>query len=100
MLPAELPLSLARVVVPSPPAMAQENRRAIDTHQGRTPHVMVPSLMSNALVAHSVHTNPLTHGTPTALALAQDQAGNAAVAGAAMRLMPVFAPKMPGHPGR
>jgi hypothetical protein len=99
MLPPELPLSLARVVAPAPPTMAQENRRAIDTHQGRTPHVMVPNT-SNALTAHSVHTKPFTDRTPILLVAGQDQAGNAAVAGAAMRMIPMAVPKKESHPGR
>ena len=89
MLPDQLPLSLARTVVPSPPPMAQENRRAIDTHQGRTPHVMVPAAISNAQAAHSVHAIPLVHGA------VQDQAGNAAVAGVAMRTIPILIPAKP-----
>ena len=36
MLPPELPLSLARALVPAPPAMAQETRKAVDVHQSRT----------------------------------------------------------------
>ncbi|MBP2330388.1 hypothetical protein JOF56_010773 [Kibdelosporangium banguiense] len=100
MLPAELPLSLARAVVPAPPAMAQESHRAINTHQSRTPHVVIPSTTSNALVAHSIHTNPLVHGTPITLKTAQDQAGNAAVASTAMHIVPVAIPKKESHPGR
>lgn len=93
MLPAELPLSLARAVVPAPPAMAQENRRATDVHQSRTPHVMAPSAASNALASHTVHTKPLTTGHPMLMA-AQDQTGNAAVVKAVAQGMSVTGPPL------
>jgi len=48
---------------------------------------VVPAAMSNALTAHSVHAKPLTPGESILVAV-KDQVGNAAVAGAAMRLVP------------
>lgn len=103
MLPAELPLSLARTVVPAPPPMAQESQKAVDVHQGRTPHLVVPAAASNALATHAVHAKPLRPGAQT-MAAAQDQTGNAAVAEAAKRAMPVVplsvALQAVGHPGR
>lgn len=93
MLPSELPLSLARTVAPSPPPMAQENSRALDVHQGRTPHVMVPSPATDPLSAHAIRADPLTH-----LAAAHDQTGNAAVAGVALQAVPGTVP-LPS-PGR
>lgn len=98
MLPAELPLSLARAVVPAPPAMANDNRRATSAHQGRTPHVVLPAIPSNALVAHTIDAKPLPHTMPTTTA--QDQAGNAAVASAALRLIPMALPTKESRPGR
>ena len=79
--------------------MAQEKRRAINAHQGRTPHV-VTSTASNALTAHHAHAAPLTDRTPILLAAGQDQAGNAAVAVAAMHLIPVALPRKEPNPGR
>jgi hypothetical protein len=92
MLPAELPLSLARTVVPAPPPMAQENRLALDAHQPRTPHVMVPATMSNALASHAVHTWPMTHHDSTT---AQSQTGNAAVAHMIPVIVPAVLPRQP-----
>ncbi|WP_406631344.1 hypothetical protein [Amycolatopsis sp. WGS_07] len=73
MQPTDLPLSLARVAVPTTPVMAQEARRAVETHEGRTPE-LAPGAAGNAQAAHAART-PFTH--PVA---AQDQTGNAAVA--------------------
>jgi hypothetical protein len=66
--------------------MAQENRRAIEVHQPRTPHIMVPTTMSNALASHAVKAWPMTH--PDYMT-AQAQTGNAAVA----HMIPMVLPK-------
>ncbi|MFD2467681.1 hypothetical protein [Amycolatopsis silviterrae] len=75
MQPTDLPLSLARVAVPTTPVMAQETRRAVESHEGRTPE-LAPGAAGNAH-AHAAHAarTPLSHP-----AAAQDQTGNAAVA--------------------
>ncbi len=89
MLPTEPPLSLHRLVAPTPPARAQDAATAA-AHQGK-PVVVVPAAMSNAAVAQSAQTKPPVQGTPMSGA-AQDQTGNAAVAKAALQAVPVELP--------
>ncbi len=95
MLPTEPPLSLHRLVAPTPPATVRENTTVGIAPQPRAPMVVVPTAMSNAVVAHSAQAKQLAHGAPMTGA-AHDQTGNAAVAKAAMHAIPVALPPV-GH---
>jgi hypothetical protein len=86
---------------PTPPVTAQELRTASAADKGKTPLVLVPAVVGNAQTAKTMDskTVPATSAGP-ALSAGQDQAGNAAVAGAAMRMIPMAVPKKESHPGR
>ncbi|MFD5748769.1 hypothetical protein [Streptomyces sp. NPDC127033] len=88
MLPTEPPLSLHRLVAPTPPARVQDSGAAATALAPRTPVVVVPAAMSNAAMAQSAQAKPPVQGAPMPGA-AQDQTGNAAVAHAALHAAPV-----------
>jgi hypothetical protein len=85
---------------PTPPATAQELRTAAAADKGKTQLVLVPAVVGNAQAAKTMDTKAAPGHTPTTLAAGQDQAGNAAVAGAAMRMIPMALPKKESNPGR
>ncbi len=75
-----------------------ELRTASAANNGHTPLVMVPAVVGNAQTAKSLHSSV----TPaeTTLTAGQDHAGNAAVADAAMRMIPMALPQTETRPGR
>ncbi|MBO3679365.1 hypothetical protein J5X86_30885 [Streptomyces sp. NEAU-YJ-81] len=90
MLPTEPPLSLHRLVAPIPPARPQEVATAVRPGPAPSPApTPAPAPVSNATVARAAH--PLAT-VGTSLLAGQDQSGNAAVAHAALRAVPVMAP--------
>jgi hypothetical protein len=84
---------------PAPPVTAQELRVAAAAERGHTPLVLVPAVVGNAQTAKSMESKT-TGLVESAIAAGQDRAGNAAVAGAAMRMIPMALPKAETHPGR
>jgi hypothetical protein len=84
---------------PAPPVTAQELRTAAASDKGKTPLVLVPAVVGNAQTAKTMDSKTVPAATPT-LSAGQDQAGNAAVAGAAMRMIPMALPKKETNPGR
>jgi hypothetical protein len=88
---------------PAPPVTAQELRTAAASDKGKAPLVLVPAVVGNAQTAKTMDSKTTPAPTPAAtstLSAGQDQAGNAAVAGAAMRMVPVALPKKESYPGR
>ncbi|EOD68972.1 hypothetical protein [Amycolatopsis vancoresmycina] len=83
---------------PAPPVTAQELRVAAAAERGHTPLVLVPAVVGNAQTAKSMESK--TAPVEAAVSAGQDRAGNAAVAGAAMRMIPMALPKAETHPGR
>ncbi|MEV6824492.1 hypothetical protein [Amycolatopsis sp. NPDC051102] len=83
---------------PAPPVTAQELRVAAAAERGHTPLVLVPAVVGNAQTAKTMASK--TGHVDSAIAAGQDRAGNAAVAGAAMRMIPMALPKAETHPGR
>jgi hypothetical protein len=89
MLPTEPPLSLHRLLAPVPPARTQDTATATRHAPAPAPApTPAPATVSNATVAvvRAAHP-PATVGS--SLLAGQDQSGNAAVAHAALRAMPV-----------
>ncbi|MFJ1747492.1 hypothetical protein ACIOJD_14760 [Streptomyces sp. NPDC088116] len=84
MLPTEPPLSLHRLVAPTPPARVQDSGTAAVPVQQR------PAATAEAtpVAAHAKPPTALEH----MLLVGQNQVGNAAVAGAAARTSPVTPP--------
>ena len=88
---------------PAIPTTAQELRTASAADRGKVPLVLVPAVISNAQAAKTAmdsHSKTLPSHVASTLAAAQDRAGNATVAGAAMRMIPMALPKSESHPGR
>jgi hypothetical protein len=88
---------------PAVPVTAKELRTAAASDRGKVPLVLVPAVIGNAQAAKTA-TDALAKTVPShvtsTLAAGQDRAGNAAVAGAAMRMIPMAVPKKESHPGR
>nr|CTQ90405.1 hypothetical protein [Kibdelosporangium sp. MJ126-NF4] len=78
---------------------AQELRTTAAADKGTTPLVLVPAVVGNAQTAKTMDSKTVPAAQPT-LSAGQDQAGNAAVAGAAMRMIPMALPKKESRPGR
>src|SRR5215475_2563678 len=87
---------------PAIPTTAQELRTAAAADRGKAPLVLVPAVIGNAQAANTMDSSSKTVPSHLAstLAAAQDRAGNAAVAGAAMRVIPMALPRKESHPGR
>ncbi|MFJ5226427.1 hypothetical protein [Streptomyces sp. NPDC088400] len=84
MLPTEPPLSLHRLVAPTPPARVQDSGTAAVTAQRR------PAAETTPVAAHAKPPTALEH----MLLVGQNQVGNAAVAGAAAQTSPATPPLM------
>jgi|SRR5215470_19521072 len=88
---------------PAIPTTAQELRTAAAADRGKVPLVLVPAVIGNAQAAKTAmdaSSKTIPSHLASTLAAAQDHAGNAAVAGAAMRAIPMALPKKESHPGR
>ncbi|PPK67138.1 hypothetical protein V5P93_003475 [Actinokineospora auranticolor] len=87
---------------PAVPVTAQELRTAAASDHGKRPLVLVPAVIGNAQAAHTAmngHNKTTPSPTASAVAAAQDRVGNAAIAGAMMRTVPVAVPSSESHPG-
>lgn len=65
--------------------------------------VLVPAVIGNAQAAKTAmdgSSKTLPSHVASTFAAGQDRVGNAAVAGAAMRVVPMAVPKKESHPGR
>ena len=85
---------------PAPPVTAQELRVAAASDRGKVPLVLVPAVVGNAQTAKTMESKTVPAHVDSAVAAGQDRAGNAAVAGAAMRMIPMTVPASESHPGR
>jgi hypothetical protein len=88
---------------PAVPVTAQELRTAAAADKGKKSLVLVPAVIGNAQAAKTAmdsQSKSVPSHVASTLAAGQDRVGNAAVAGAAMRVIPMAVPKKEGHPGR
>jgi hypothetical protein len=88
---------------PAAPVTAQELRTAAAADRGKKSLVLVPAVVGNAQAAKTAmdsHSATLPTHVASTMAAGQDRVGNAAVAGAAMRVVPMALPKKESHPGR
>lgn len=88
---------------PAVPVTAQELRTAAAADRGKVPLVLVPAVVGNAQAAKTAmdaQSKSLPSHTASTFAAGQDRVGNAAVAGAAMRMIPMAVPTKESHPGR
>jgi len=86
---------------PAVPVTAGELRMSSAADRGKVPLVLVPAVIGNAQTAKTMDSMSKTvpsHMSST-LSAGQDRVGNAAVAGAAMRVVPIAVPKKESHPG-
>lgn len=88
---------------PAVPVTAQELRVAAASDRGKKPLVLVPAVVGNAQTAKTAmdsQSKTVPSHVASTLAAGQDRVGNAAIAGAAMRAVPMALPKKESHPGR
>lgn len=88
---------------PAVPVTAQELRTAAAADKGKKTLVLVPAVIGNAQAAKTAMdagSKTLPSHLASTFAAGQDRIGNAAVAGAAMRVIPMAVPKAESHPGR
>lgn len=88
---------------PAVPVTAQELRTAAAADRGKKSLVLVPAVVGNAQAAKTAmdsQSKSLPSHVASTFAAGQDRVGNAAVAGAAMRMIPMAVPKKESHPGR
>jgi hypothetical protein len=88
---------------PAVPVTAQELRTASAADRGHQHLVLVPAVIGNAQTAKTAmdsQSKSLPSHVASTFAAGQDRVGNAAVAGAAMRVIPMAVPKNESHPGR
>lgn len=88
---------------PAVPVTAQELRVAAASDRGKKPLVLVPAVVGNAQAAKTAmdsQSKTVPSHVASTFAAGQDRVGNAAIAGAAMRAIPMALPKKESHPGR
>jgi len=88
---------------PAIPVTAQELRTAAASDRGKKPLVLVPAVVGNAQAAKTAmdsQSKTVPSHVASTFAAGQDRVGNAAIAGAAMRTIPMAVPKKESHPGR
>lgn len=88
---------------PAVPVTAQELRVAAASDRGKKPLVLVPAVVGNAQAARTAmdaQSKTVPSHVASTFAAGQDRVGNAAVAGAAMRTIPMAVPKKESTPGR
>lgn len=87
---------------PAVPVTAGELRTAAAADRGTKPLVLVPAVVGNAQAAKTAmdaqSTTVPSHVAST-MAAGQDRVGNAAVAGAALRVVPMAVPTKETKPG-
>jgi hypothetical protein len=87
---------------PAIPVTAQELRTASAADKGKKSLVLVPAVIGNAQAAKTAmdaSSKTVPSHLASTLAAGQDRIGNAAIAGAAMRMVPMAVPKKESHPG-
>jgi hypothetical protein len=88
---------------PAVPITAQELRTAAAADRGKKTLVLVPAVIGNAQAAKTAmdgSSKTVPSHLASTLAAGQDRVGNAAIAGAAMRVIPMAVPKHECCPGR
>jgi hypothetical protein len=88
---------------PAAPVTAKELRTAAAADKGKNKLVLVPAVIGNAQAAKTAMDSQSKTGPShlaSTFAAGQDRVGNAAVAGAAMRVIPMAVPQRESHPGR
>ncbi|GAB3744284.1 hypothetical protein GCM10027598_78590 [Amycolatopsis oliviviridis] len=87
---------------PAIPVTAQELRTAAASDRGKKKLVLVPAVVGNAQAAKTAmdgSSKTVPSHVASTFAAGQDRVGNAAVAGAAMRVVPMTLPKKEACPG-
>jgi len=87
---------------PAIPVTAQELRTAAASDRGKKKLVLVPAVVGNAQAAKTAmdgSSKTVPSHVASTFAAGQDRVGNAAVAGAAMRVVPMALPKKEARPG-
>jgi hypothetical protein len=82
---------------------AKELRTAAAADKAKHKLVLVPAVRGNAQAAKTAmdsSSKTMPSHVASTLAAGQDRVGNAAVAGTAMRVVPMAVPKKESHPGR
>ena len=88
---------------PAVPVTAQELRTSAASDKGKMSLVLVPAVIGNAQAAKTAmdsQSKTVPSHVASTFAAGQDRVGNAAVAGAAMRVVPMAVPKQESTPGR
>ena len=86
---------------PAAPVTAQELRTAAAADHGKKKLVLVPAVIGNAqATAMDGSSKTLPSHVASTFAAGQDRVGNAAIAGAAMRVVPMAVPAKECCPGR
>lgn len=88
---------------PAVPVTARELRTAAASDRGKKPLVLVPAVVGNAQAAKTAmdsQSKTVPSHVASTFAAGQDRVGNAAVAGAAIRTIPMAVPKKESTPGR
>ncbi|MEU8636522.1 hypothetical protein AB0C38_30510 [Amycolatopsis sp. NPDC048633] len=87
---------------PAVPVTAHELSTASGADRGRQKLVLVPAVVGNAQAAKTAmdgSSKTVPSHLASTLAAGQDRVGNAAIAGAAMRVVPMVVPKTDACPG-
>src|SRR3954452_7961670 len=88
---------------PAVPVTATELRTAAASDRGHQKLVLVPAVVGNAQAAKTAmdgSSKTVPSHLASTMAAGQDRVGNAAIAGAAMRVIPMAVPKKECCPGR
>jgi len=88
---------------PAVPVTAQELRTAAASDRGHQKLVLVPAVVGNAQAAKTAmdgSSKTVPSHLASTFAAGQDRVGNAAIAGAAMRVVPMAVPTKECCPGR
>ncbi len=88
---------------PAVPVTAQELRTAAASDRGKKKLVLVPAVIGNAQAAKTAmdgSSKTVPSHVASTFAAGQDRVGNAAIAGAAMRVVPMAVPHKECCPGR
>jgi hypothetical protein len=87
---------------PAVPVTAGELRAQSASDRGHVPLVLVPAVIGNAQAAKTAmdgSSKTVPSHLASTFAVGQDRVGNAAIAGAALRAVPMALPHKESHPG-
>jgi hypothetical protein len=87
---------------PAVPVTAHELRTSAAADKGKQSLVLVPAVVGNAQAAKTAMdagSKTVPSHLASTLAAGQDRVGNAAIAGAAMRVIPMAVPRKEANPG-